>query len=69
MIWYRNAEGHELNEDELERAHLEFLNDTYEEVDIAGLKYLVGDVLKEVDPIAYRLDFLDYLDAFEWEEI
>lgn len=69
MLRYINDNGDILTEEELAEAHLFYLNDAYDEVEIAGLHYLVGDILRAVDPIAFRQDFLDYLDAYGWEEL
>jgi hypothetical protein len=45
-----------------EDLYLEFLNEL-ESVTIAGLEYLQGDALKEVDPVAFRCGTNDYMDS------
>lgn len=69
VLYYQNPEGDVLSEYELSDAHLEFLNDSLPVIDINGMEYLAGDVLREVDPIAFREDFLNYLDSFDWHEV
>lgn len=69
MLMYIDDGGDIVSEYELAEAHLSYLNDSYPEVEILGGSYLVGDILKEVDPIAFRQDFLDYLDMHGWEEV
>lgn len=32
----------------------EFLNDAYADVEIAGMVYLAGDILRKVDPVAFN---------------
>lgn len=41
------------------------LDDVYGMVSIAGHEYETSYALKELDPIAYRLYFLDWLDSEE----
>lgn len=33
----------------------EMLNDVYPEVEIAGLTFLPGDIIKELDPVAFKI--------------
>ena len=69
VLYFQNLEGDVLSEYELADAHLEFLNGQLPVVEIGDLQYLAGNVLREVDPIAFREDFLNYLDSFEWHEV
>lgn len=39
------------------------------DVDVCGLKYSPSEVLKEVDPTAYRCGYDDFCDLFDIEEI
>ena len=43
----------------------EFLDKTCEPFRVGQLEYLPSETLKEVDPIAYRVGFTDWLDAEE----
>ena len=52
-----------MKEYEAEERYDEMLDEVFEDVDIAGLKYATSRALKELDPIAYRCGFLDWLDA------
>lgn len=38
----------------------EMLNDVYGEAEIAGSYFSTSDAIKELDPTAYLVDFLDY---------
>ena len=41
----------------------DFLDEVNEDIHIGNLTYTTSQVLKEVDPIAYREEFLNWLDA------
>ena len=43
----------------------EMLDEVYEDIQIAGSSYGTSYALKEIDPIAYRVGFLDWLDSEE----
>lgn len=58
-----------LSEYELAGMYDDMLDDVYGDVEIAGLTYSTSHALKEVDPIAYRVGFSDWLDAEGWEEL
>lgn len=45
----------------------EFLNEFCPVVEIGALKYDASEVLKAVDPIAYRIGMQEYLDFLEEE--
>lgn len=47
---------------ELEEQFDDMINE-YHEVQIMGLEYTASDVLRKVDPTAYRCGLLDYADA------
>lgn len=53
--------------EELEELFLEELNDTT--VTICGHEYSSGEILKEIDHIAFREALNDWLDASYWSEI
>ena len=55
--------GEDLFEAELEERFDDFFNEVYPEVEFGGLTYLASRVLGEVDPIAYRGAFLDWIDS------
>ena len=60
---YVNAEGELFTESELEDTFADGLNDCYGPVSVCGYEYDAGRVLREVDPVAFREGFLDWLDA------
>jgi len=48
-----------------EQDFLEMINETEPEVVIFGLHFGAGDILKKMDPIAFRVMFSDYTACFE----
>jgi len=60
---YVNAEGELFTESELEDSFADGLDDCWGPVSVCGYEYEAGRVLREVDPVAFRCGFLDWLDA------
>lgn len=52
-----------LTDDQLHEAYDNDLDETNEPILVCGLSYQPSDVLKNVDPVAYRCGFNDWLDA------
>lgn len=52
-------------ERELHDAFDAMLDETTERVSLLGMTYAPSDVLKNVDPIAYRCGFNDWLDSMD----
>ena len=48
-----------------EQDFLEMLNETEPEVVIFGYRFSAGDILKEMDPIAFDVLYSDYTSCFE----
>lgn len=46
----------------------QILNDIYPEVDIAGYTYPAGYALRQIDPIAFREEYLAH-ESFEEEDL
>jgi hypothetical protein len=46
---------------------IEFINETNPEVTICGITFSPGDILKEMDPVAFRVMKNDYMANFEDE--
>lgn len=40
----------------------EMLDETHGEIEVVGIKYDASTVLEKVDPIAYHMEFLNYVD-------
>lgn len=55
-------------EHELYTMYDEMLDECYPDVKVCGMRYSTSDVLKHVDPIAYRCGFVDWLDAEGYRE-
>jgi hypothetical protein len=53
----------EVPEYELEEQYCEMLDDVYGETNIAGYQYSTSRALAEVDPVAFRCGFADYIDS------
>ena len=51
-----------------EQDFMDMLNDTYPEVDLAGIEYSFGYMLKEIDPIRFDVWYNDYCSSLEEEE-
>jgi hypothetical protein len=58
-----------LYDGDLKQLFDEFLDEQYELIKVAGLEYQVSDVLKSVDPVAYRCGLADWLDAMVEDRI
>ena len=54
-----------LQDYELEELYKDFVNDTTEVVKIWGMEYEPARVLQEIDPIAYRVGYSDWLDGLD----
>lgn len=61
-------DGEVVWESELENEFREQLNELYDPYKIGIFEFYAGDILKEMDPIAFREDFLNWLDAEGIEE-
>lgn len=55
-------------EREMEDLFNDCFNECYPEVCFGDLVYQASDVLKSVDPIAFRQEFLNWLDSEGWNE-
>lgn len=58
-----------ISEHELEQMYCEMLDDVFGTIKIAGLEYETSCALREVDPIAFRCGFADWLDSAIGETI
>ena len=58
-----------LSDADVETLWEECLNELYEAISIGSLTYQPADVLRSVDPVAYRQGLLDYLDVSDIVEI
>ena len=58
-----------ISDDELQTRYNESLDDAHGTIEIAGLEYNTSYALLEVDPIAYRTGFNDWLDSVTGEYI
>lgn len=60
---YVNSEGELFTESELEDSFADGLDDCWGPVSVCGYEYEAGRTLREIDPVAFRCGFLDWLDA------
>jgi hypothetical protein len=54
-----------LQDYELEEQYKEFIDETTETIKIWGMEYEASRVLQDIDPIAYRVGFNDWLDTLD----
>ena len=54
-----------LTDYELEELYKDFIDETTPTITIWGMEYEASRVLLEVDPIAYRVGFSDWLDTLD----
>jgi len=59
----------EYTDRDLETMFDEMLDECHPTITIGSLYYNVSDVLKSVDPVAYRQEFLNYLDCLIGDRI
>lgn len=52
-----------MTEYEVEKAYEEMMNECHEVVNIGGLEYEAGRVLRAIDPIAFRCGMIDWADG------
>jgi len=53
----------EISDYELHQMYDDMLDEIYPECKIGGMNYSTSRALKEVDPTAYRVGFVDWLDS------
>lgn len=55
--------GEGVSDYELHQRYDEMLDEVYGDAEIAGMQYTTSTALQQVDPIAYRVGFSDYVDS------
>lgn len=60
---YQTQDGEGLSDDDLHERYDEMLDDCYGYVNVCEYQYNTSRALRELDPIAYRCGFLDWLDG------
>lgn len=60
---YFREDGEGVMEWMLEAEYRDMLDEVYETVNICGYTYDAGYALKQLDPIAYRCGYVDWLDS------
>lgn len=64
MNTYYVTESDDRIEDfEVDGLYAEMLDEVYPVVNVAGMEYSTSDVLRHVDPIAFRCGMLDWVDS------
>lgn len=58
----------EIDEDKYDENYDEWLDEIYGEIMIGNISFLPSRILKELDPIAYRCGFSDYIDSLDIED-
>jgi len=59
---YTDSDGNGMTDGELHAEYDAMLDEVWDTVTIGGLQYPTARVMREVDPIAYRCGFNDWLD-------
>lgn len=54
--------------EDLENEFCELLDEIYSPFKIGNLEYPASETFKDVDPIAFNQEFLNWLDAEGWDE-
>lgn len=57
-----------MSDRELEEMYDEILNDSYGEIKLGYLTFSPADIIKNCDPIAYRVGLSDFESTFETDE-
>ena len=57
-----------IDEDKYDENYDEWLDEIYGEIMIGNISFLPSRILKELDPIAYRCGFSDYIDSLDIED-
>ena len=60
---YVDDSGELFSQDELEDAFENDLSECYDAVSVCGYEFDAGRALRELDPIAFRCGFLDWIDG------
>ena len=58
----------EIDGDKYDDKYDEWLDEIYGEIMIGNISFLPSRILKELDPIAYRCGFSDYIDSLDIED-
>lgn len=61
--YYDLRDGHEYTDDELDAMYAEWLDEFDGPVSVAGLTFDASRIIRELDPIAYRVGMTDFIDA------
>lgn len=59
----------DLNDQEFAAQYDEMLDDCYNEIKLGDLTFLPSDVIKKMDPVAYRTGYNDYLDSITEDDL
>ena len=62
-MMYWTANGEELTDEEVESRFDDFLDDLYQTYVTGSYSFLPHTIIRECDPIAYREDFNNWVDA------
>lgn len=63
MSDYVDDNGDELTDEQLHERYDDMLDEVYPDLIIAGMEFSTSNALKELDPIAYRVGFSDWVDS------
>lgn len=65
---YIDAEGNVYDDDDLRESYEDMLNESYETVAIGYSEFSPADILRELEPVTYRVGLSEHVDFLDWDE-
>lgn len=65
---YIDADGNVYNEDDLREFYEDTLNEIYGPVTIGNSEFDPADILRELEPITYRVGLSEHIESLGWDE-
>ena len=65
---YIDAEGNVYDETDLRESYEDTLNEVYETVTIGYSEFSPADILRELEPVTYRVGLSDHVESLGWDE-
>lgn len=65
---YIDEEGNVYDETDLRESYEDTLNEVYETVTIGYSEFSPADILRELEPVTYRVGLSEHVGSLEWDE-
>ena len=65
---YIDAEGNVYDETDLRESYEDTLNEVYETVTIGYSEFCPADILRELEPVTYRVGLSEHAESLGWDE-